>query len=326
MQPSALITGATGFVGGHLVRHLASRGWRMKALVRATSDTRQLERFGVEQVIGDLNDAAKLQAAGSGIDVVFHLAAVTGLRGDTDFASANVEGTRTVAAALLRATPRPRRLVYLSSYAACGPMIDGRPRTLTDPPSPLTAYGRSKLQGERELCVLSDAGVEVSTLRVPAVYGPGDRALLPYFRLVKWGLAPRPGGSDRPLQLLFAPDLARGLANAADAAAGTYSVADPQPHRWSDVVAAIGEALGRKPLPLPLPPPLVRGAAAASEKAAEVLGRAAPFNREKAEEMLAPGWVCDLTGSEQLLNGASVTPLKEGVARTAHWYRSQGWL
>lgn len=326
MQPSALITGATGFIGGHFVRFLAERGWRMKALVRSTSDTRQLERFGVERIVGDLNDAAKLQAAGSGIDVVFHLAAVTGLRGDTDFASANVEGTRAVATSLLRATRRPRRLVYLSSYAACGPMIDGRPRALTDPPSPLTEYGRSKLQGERELSVLDDAGVEVTILRVPAVYGPGDRALLPYFRLVKWGLAPTPGGSDRSLQLLFAPDLARGLANAADAAPGTYAVADPTPYDWSDVVAAIGAAFGRQPLPLPLSPRLVRAAAAVAETAAGALGRSAPFNREKAEEMLAPGWVCDLTGSEQVLDGAAVTPLNEGVARTAHWYRSQGWL
>lgn len=326
MPNFALITGATGFVGGHLVRHLSERGWRLRALVRPTSDTSLLERLGVERVRGDLGDADALRRASSGVDTVFHLAAVTGLRAETDFVRANVAGTRGVVRALLDAEPRPRRLVYLSSYAACGPAPGGRPRTPGDPPAPLTAYGRTKLQGEAELHPLREAGVEVVILRAPAVYGPGDHALLPYFRLVRWGVAPSPGGADRPLHLLFGPDLAVALGRAAEAPSGMYAVAEPVVHRWSEVVAEIARAVGRRPLRISLPPGMVRAAAAATEGVGRFAGRAVVFNREKAEEMLAPGWVCDLTGSEVLLPVGAATPLATGVALTADWYRSQGWL
>ncbi|MDQ3556154.1 MAG: NAD-dependent epimerase/dehydratase family protein [Gemmatimonadota bacterium] len=326
MQPSALITGATGFVGGHFVRHMAGEGWALRALVRPTSDTTVLDGLGVQMTHGDLGSVDALRQASAGVDVVFHLAAVTGLRDDTRFAEANVAGVRNVVRAALDARPRPRRVVYLSSYAACGPTPDGRPRTLRDPPNPLTTYGRTKLEGEAELRPLHDAGVECMILRAPAVYGPGDHALLSYFRLVRWGFAPAPGGPERRLHLIFAPDLAGALARAATAATGTFAVAEPVAHRWSEVVAEIGRAVGRRPLRLAIPPALVRVAAAATEGVARLAGRAAVFNREKAEEMLAAGWVCDLAGSEPLLPPGAATPLAEGVAQTADWYRSQGWL
>jgi nucleoside-diphosphate-sugar epimerase len=326
MRPSALITGATGFVGGHFVRHMAGDGWSLRALVRPTSATALLDRLGVERVTGDLGSVDALRAGCSGADVVFHLAAVTGLREDTRFDQANVAGVRNLVRAALDAEPRPRRVVYLSSYAACGPSPDGRPRTLHDPPHPLTAYGRTKLQGEAELRPLREAGVETMILRAPAVYGPGDHALLPYFRLVRNGVAPTPGGPERLLHLIFAPDLAGALGRAATAPVGTFAVAEPVVHRWSEVVAAIGRAVGRRPLRLVIPPALVRLAAGTTERVARWAGRPAIFNREKAEEMLASGWVCDLSGSEALLAPEAATPLAEGVAQTADWYRSQGWL
>lgn len=324
MGRNALVTGATGFVGGHLVERLAADGWRLRALVRPTSDTRKLQVLGVERCVGALQDPGAIARACAGVDTVFHLAAVTGLRAEQDFQRANVEGTRGVVQGVLAAAPRPRRIVYLSSYAACGPAVEGRSRTLDDPPAPLTAYGRTKLAGEMEMHRLDETGVEVATLRAPVVYGPGDHALLPYFRLVRWGLAPAPGGGDRVLHLIFAPDLARALAAAADVPPGTYAVAEPVAHRWSELVAEIGRALGRRPVRVLLPPAAVRAAAGATEAIGRTLGKAVVFNREKAEEMLAQGWICDLRGAEALLPKA--TPLAEGIARTAHWYRIQRWL
>ena len=324
MGATALVTGATGFVGGHLIDRLADDGWRIRALVRPTSDIQKLKQLGVECRVGALQDAAAVAHACDGADTVFHLAAVTGLRADTDFHRANVEGTRGVVQGVLAAEPRPRRFVYLSSYAACGPAVDGRPRGSEDPLAPLTAYGRTKLAGEEEVRALEVEGVEVATLRAPAVYGPGDHALLPYFRLVRWGVAPGPGGADRLLHLIFAPDLARALAAAADVPPGTYAVAEPVVHRWSEVVSAIAGADGRRPMRVALHPELVRVVGKVNEKVGRLAGRAVVFNREKAEEMLAEGWTCDLRGSEMLLPVA--TPLAEGIARTAHWYRKQGWL
>src|SRR5690606_3901165 len=102
--------------------------------------------------------------------------------------------------------------------------------------------------------------------------------------------------------------------------------ADPKVHRWKEVVATISASLGKKPFWISLPPVLVRAAAATTEWVGRAAGRAVPFNREKAEEMLAPGWLCDLSGSELLLPPESVTPLQEGIDRTIRWYIRQGWL
>lgn len=327
MSQTALVTGASGFVGGHLVSRLAAEGWRVRALVRPTSHTQALRQLGVELHSGDLADAASVRAAVQGTEVVFHLAALTWARSSEEFRRANVVGTQHVADAVAAAAePRPRRVVYLSSYAACGPSTPERPRTLQDAPRPLTEYGRSKLAGEGAMEALRTGETEVVVLRAPAVYGPGDRALLPYFRIVKWGFAPAPAGGERRLHMLYVEDLARSLVRAATAPEGTYPVAAPNAHTWAALTAAISRAVGRRPVAVPLPPPLVRFAAVATEAVGRLAGRAVAFNREKAEEMLAAAWTCDVSASAALLPPAEATPLNAGISTTVEWYRNRGWL
>ena len=332
MNRRALITGATGFVGSHLAERLVAEEWEVRALVRPTSDVALLERLGVERVVGDLGDEDAIRRAASGCGVVFHLAAVTAARDEAGYQRANVEGTRRVAEAVLAAEPRPERLVYLSSYAACGPAQNGRARTLAETPAPLTAYGRTKLQGEEIVRELGEQGIEVVILRAPAVYGPRDRAQLPLFRFAKWGIAPTPPGprnGARRLQVIYAPDLARALARAGDAeiiAPGTYPVAESDAHTWDGIVRALSQATGRKVRRISLPAPLVRSAAAVTEAVGRLGGGAVAFNREKADEMLADAWVCDLGPSTALLSSSEATPLAEGMAATVHWYSRQGWL
>lgn len=326
MRRYALVTGATGFVGSHLVERLASEGWGVRALVRPTSDTGHLRRLGVELETGDLADGEAIRRASGGVEVVYHLAAETFARSAEAFERTNAAGTRRVAEGVAAAEPRPRRLVYLSSYAACGPSLPDRPRSVEDPPAPLTAYGRTKLAGEAVARELEGRGVEVVVVRAPTVYGPRDRALLSYFRMVRWGLAPSPRGGAERLHVIFAPDLARALERAADGPTGTFAVAEPRVHAWGELVDAIADSLRRRPLRVGLPAPLVRAAAGVSQAAGGLLGRAAPFNREKAEEMLAAGWVCELAGSEALLPPADATPLADGIADTVSWYKRQGWL
>lgn len=323
MSRTALITGATGFVGGHLAEHLAGQGWKVRALVRPTSDTARLRALGAGLVTGGLDDADAIAAAASGADTVFHLAGATTAPSEAAFRRANTEGTRNVVTGVLRAEQRPRRLVYASSYAACGPAVDGRPRRVSETPAPLSAYGRSKLDGEAELEAARGEGVEVVVLRVPAVYGPGDRAsFLPLFRLVQRRLAPLPAGAARRAQLIYVDDLARAFARAARVAPGTYAVAAPQAHPFGELLDGIAAAVGTTPLRIPIPPALFRAAGTVAGR----LGGVGVFNREKAEEVLAEAWECDLSGSEALLPPDEAMPLGRGLAETARWYRTQGWL
>jgi dihydroflavonol-4-reductase len=323
MSRTALITGASGFVGGHLAERLAGEGWRVRALVRASSNTARLAQLGAELRTGALDDVDAIAAAADGADCVFHLAALTTAPDEATFRRANADGTRNVARGVVRAGTRPRRLVYLSSYAACGPASGGRPRRVDETPAPLTAYGRSKLEGEAAAREVEAAGVELVVLRAPAVYGPGDRAFLPVYRMAKLALSPVPTGPERRVHVIYVHDLVTALANAANAPAGTFPVAEPVAHRFTDLVDQIGRAVrGRRPLHVPIPAAVLRGAGALSDRLG--LGGGGVFSREKADEMLAEAWVCDLTGAEALLPAA--TPLEAGTAETARWYRTQGWL
>lgn len=326
MSRTALVTGATGFVGGHLTERLVRQRWRVRALVRPTSDTTRLDELGVERVQGDLGDPAALRRAAAGADVVFHLAAVTVAANEAAYQRANVEGTRLLADAVRTADPRPARLIYLSSYAACGPSRNGHPRRTDETPAPLTAYGRSKLGGEAAVEALAEQGVEVVILRAPAVYGPGDRAFLPYVRLVRRSVAPAPSGPERIVDLVYVEDLADALVRAADILPGIYPVAEPVQHAWAEIVSEIANSVGTRPLRLPLPPPLVRLAGSVAERVGDLFGGAGVFNREKADELLASAWTCDLTGSGELLPPQQATPLADGMARTVRWYRTKGWI
>lgn len=323
MSRTALITGASGFVGGHLAERLARDGWTVRALVRASSNTARLKELGAELRTGSLGDADAISAAADGADCVFHLAALTTAPSEAEFRRANAEGTRSVAQGMVRAGTRPRRLVYLSSYAACGPAVNGRARAMDETPAPLTAYGRSKLEGEAAAREVEPAGIELVILRAPAVYGPGDRAFLPVFRMAKAALAPVPTGPERRIHVIYVHDLVTALANAATSPAGTFAVAEPVAHPYRALVDHIGRAVrGKNPLHLPIPAGVLRGAGALVDRLG--LGGGGVFSREKADEMLAEAWVCDLTGAGRLLPAA--TPLEAGMAETARWYRTQGWL
>ncbi len=321
---SVLVTGATGFVGSHLVEVLAEAGVGVRALVRRTSRTAALEALGIERVEGALEDPASMARAAAGTDVVFHLAALTRARNRDEFFRANAEGARAAARAAAEAGAR---LVYLSSLAAAGPSLDGRRIVESDPPRPITQYGRSKLAGE-EACNSVGGALEVVVLRAPAVYGPRDRDLYRFFAMAARGIMAMPTGPERRLQLIHVRDLARALGCAAQAEhpGRLYHVAEAQAYAWTEVAALVAAAVGGRVRIVHVPPALVRGAAAASELGARMLGRATIFNRDKARELLAPGWLCETAAAERELGFVARIRLESGLKETAEWYRARGWL
>ncbi|MGQ0560844.1 MAG: NAD-dependent epimerase/dehydratase family protein [Gemmatimonadota bacterium] len=322
-----LVTGATGFVGSHVVEAARGQPFRLRALVRKQSDAEKLERQGVSCVRGSLADAAALREAVSGADAVLHLAAATRARSMDEYQRANAAGTQAVAEAILAASPRPKRLVYLSSLAAAGPSYDERPVTRADAPRPLTAYGRTKLAGEKICEAVAGIG-EVVILRAPAVYGPRDRDVYEFFRMARRGVVLLPGGPERRLQMLHAADLARALILAGTRAGvrGLYHIAEPQAYSMGDMAAMVARAVGTKARIVRLPGALIASAAAASETVARLFGRSTIFNRDKARELLAPGWLCETELARRDFGFEAQIPLQAGLAETARWYFENGWL
>lgn len=322
-----LLTGATGFVGSHVVEAARTQPVRLRALVRKESDADRLEKQGVTCIRGSLEDASALREAASGADAVLHLAAATKARTLHDYQRANAAGTQAVVAAMMEASPGPGRLVYLSSLAAVGPSFDGRPVTRETPPHPLTAYGRTKLAGEKIVQANADRW-EVAILRAPAVYGPRDRDVFQFFRMARKGVVLLPGGPERRLQMIHAADLARALLMAATAQGvrGVYHVAEARSYELGEMAALVAAAVGRRPRSLRLPAPLIGAAAAVGETAAGLLGKSTIFNRDKARELLAPAWLCETELARRDFGFEAHIPLQTGLNETANWYFQNGWL
>jgi nucleoside-diphosphate-sugar epimerase len=279
-----------------------------------------------EIIEGDLQDQAALSHAVQGMDIVFHLAAVTRARSEEEYLQANAHGTLRLVEALQAAQPRPQRLIYLSSLAAAGPAREGKPIQRNDIPRPITAYGRSKLMGER-YCQRALNDLRVLMLRAPAVYGPRDRDLRLCFLLAARGLLPVPRGPERFLQFIHVNDLIDALLLAATAdATGVYHVAESRPYAWSEIAVWLAQAVGRRVRAIRIPPWVVHAAAMLSECGAAAIGRATIFNREKAREMLAPGWLCETESAKRDLGFEGRIPLPVGLNGTAAWYRERGWL
>ena len=321
-----LVTGATGFVGPHVLQAL-SPGVHVRALVRDPGRAARMNRADVEVVAGALDDPDALSRAVDGVDAVLHLAAATRAGSEQEYAAVNVEGTRRLVEAARAAAQPPRRLVYLSSMAAAGPSLDDCPVRPGDTPRPLTAYGRTKLAGE-EVCRAAADTLEVVILRAPAVYGPGDRDLYHFFRLAARGILTVPTGAARPLQFVHVEDLARAIGRALEpnVPAGVYQIAEARAYAWEDVARMVGDAVGRRTRVLRVHPALIHAAAWGSEWGGRMTGGVGIFNRDKARELLAPGWLCDTESARSGLNFETRIPLAEGLAATAAWYRANGWL
>ncbi len=323
----ALVTGATGFVGSHLVETLVRQGFEVTALVRSPAKAGRLQALGVRRIAGDLHRPEALREAASGQSVIFHVAGVVAALDEAGFLHGNLEGTRNLLQAIGEARPR---LVLVSSMAAAGPAPRGRPLTGDEPPSPVTAYGRSKLAGE---AAVRASALPWTIVRPPMVYGPGDTEVLKVFRLARRGIAPVFGEGTQELTAVYGPDLAEALMAAAQserAIGQTYYACHAEVFTSRAFLEAVGEALepggGRRVRVLRLPVGLARAALSVTGLAARLAGRATILTPDKANEFFQPAWSGDPGPLLRDAGWRARHDLATGLAATARWYREHRWL
>ena len=328
-QVHALVTGANGFIGSHLVDALAARGFHVRCFVRPTGNLRWLRDRELEILTGTLDDQDALQAACRGVDYVFHVAgALTAVRA-ANYYTVNTEGTRAVATAARAASPALVRFLFVSSLAAAGPShANEQPRVEADPCRPVSDYGRSKLLAEQ--CLRDEfAGLPVTVIRPPAVYGPRDAATLAFPKLVQHGIAPVFGWRPRKLSLVYVSDLVDGMIAAAEsplARGHTYFLAHPRAVLWQELYAAVGRAVKRRYLCLRLPLALGYAAALAADAGSRISGTASHLSYQKMREIAQPGWVCASTAAQRDFGFTCHCDLDAGLQRAVEWYRDHGWL
>ncbi|HJU65900.1 MAG TPA: NAD(P)-dependent oxidoreductase [Gemmatimonadaceae bacterium] len=318
----ALVTGASGFVGSHLVESLVADGWEARCLMRPRSERRWLPPEA-RVVEASLEDGAALRHALSGVHTVFHLAAVTSAHTVEEYGRVNVEGTRRVIEAV-SAYASGAVLLYCSSMAAAGPSVAEGAARESDPPRPIGPYGASKLAAER---LIAAAGVRHVIVRPPTVYGPRDRDVLAMFRLVSYGVAPRIGQATQRLSMVHVDDLVEGLRRAAErGAAGAVYYVSGGVHSWREVVNALGRAVGRGVREIAVPRAAADVAALGSRLVARLRRTKPLLTPERVRDMMQPAWVCDDSEARSQLGYLPRVSLEAGVKSTAAWYREHGWL
>ena len=305
MRGIVALTGATGFIGSAIARKLVKEEWRVRALIRTPSSRASLEGISLEWVHGTLEDAACLESLVGDADAVVHCAGA--LRGITaaDFSPVNVEAVSWLAQIAARRSPAPRFLL-ISSLAAREPN--------------LSAYAASKRMGEIALSQIAGA-FAWTVLRPPAVYGPGDRALRPLFRLMQHGIAPLLGRTDARFSLLYVEDLAEAVIQSLvskSAEGRVFELDDGHPggYSWSEVVEAFERLRGKPAFRFHVAELPMNVAARLNQIAASIIGYAPMFTAGKVREIRHPDWVCDNSTFRQAANWSPTVCLEQGLRAT----------
>lgn len=307
------VTGATGFIGRAICRVMHESGFAVRILVRSLQRAQSLGAYVDETVAGDLHDREALSRLVDGVFAVVHCAGVVRGARQADFDYVNVEGLENLVAVMSAVRPEgSARLLSLSSLAAREPA--------------LSFYANSKFRGE-QLLIQKAQALNWLALRPPAVYGPGDRELLPVFRLMSMGIAPLPGSTDARFSMLYVDDIAGVVLSwlrQSVPPSGVFSLDDGTPggYSWQDVAAVVSGLCQRTVRVVHVPAALLNVPAWVNRALAQLCGYAPMLTPEKLRELRHPDWVCDNRALQQVLDWSPRYQLERGLVHTPGWCRT----
>ena len=340
---SVLVTGASGFIGRHVIKRLLERGIEVHALVRNPDHMDQSCRNNVNIVAVDFSDPEPEPVIPKDCDAVIHLAAKTHALRKSELFGVNVEGTRGLVNSCLK-LESPPVFVFVSSLAAAGPSPAETPRTGNEVEAPVSNYGRSKLAAEKVVAA-NAARIPATIVRPATVFGPDDagtRALIrPVTRL---RVVTYPGSRHHLTSMIHVDDAVEAILKAAvcgerlpatptdsgpDSTAGTgiYYLADRSPLSYEEFFEMLVELSGVQPwMRLTLSNFHVRNGGFISEVLTQLTRRPHVFAMDKARELLKAHWICDPAKLFRQLNFEPAEPLRTRWQQTLDWYRQEGFF
>lgn len=321
-EQRALIIGATGFVGKNLVLEMAARG-PVTVLARPTSDIGLFkDHRNITVCLGDLESGRGLTPALQAIDTVVHCAGRTMARSYWDYYRTNVTGTANLLAAMHAA--RVRKILYVSSHAACGPGRDDRPVQEYEPLRPMSYYGRTKKLAE-DLIVRS--ALDYTIVRPASVYGPHDKEILTYVKLLNYGFCPLIGFGPKYVNLIYVRDLVDLIVDVVRRDLfmdRIYFAHDGTCYSLEAVLDTISRALDKKSMKIRIPFPVAMLIGLLSDTVLPASMKVIP--RDKVRELACPYWVCSTERAAGEIGFRPRFTFERGIVETIDWYRKHGLL
>ena len=324
----AVVTGANGFVGSHLVDLLLENNYIVRCITRKSSNLKWLKNKDVQIFDSGLLDKEELRKAFKGADYIYHVAGVIKSKKPEGYFQGNVETTRVLLETAVEFKDTIKKFLVVSSQTAAGPSYNGKVMTENDPCNPITTYGRSKL-AEEELAKSFMNLLPITICRAPAVFGDRDTEIFIFFKTFSKGLMTTIGFDKKLISLIYVKDLVKGfmLAAESDKSAGqTYFISSEKYYTWDEIGDITAKVLGKNPIKIKVPHSIVYTIAAVAQIIAMFSSKPATLNIEKSRDLTRNAWICDTGKAIRELNYHQTIPIEEGIKRTCEWYKKQGWI
>lgn len=327
-QEIAVVTGANGFVGSHLVDTLLSKGLKVRCIVRKSSSLKWLDKKNIEIFDSGLFDKEGLREAFNGANYIYHVAGVVKSKTKEGYFKGNVETTRNLLEVAIENSTTIKRFLVVSSQTVSGPSTDGHPVNEETRCNPITTYGRSKLEEEKLVLSYKDR-LPITICRAPAVYGERDTEIFIYFRTFSKGLTTTIGFNKKELSLIHAVDLVEGfyLAAMSEKAKGEiYFIGSEKFYTWQEINSITSKILNKKPIIIKVPHFLVYTIASVAQFFAMFSSKPATLNIEKAKDITQQYWTCDTSKAMKDFGYRQKISIEDGIKRTCDWYKQMKWI
>ena len=325
----AIVTGANGFVGSHLVDYLLTKDFEVRCIVRKSSNLRWLKNKNVIIFDCGLFNKDGIRKAFNGANYIFHVAGVVKAKNEAGYFRGNVEATKVLLEVAEEFKENIKKFLIVSSQTVSGPSssINNPVNEETDC-KPLTTYARSKLKQEQVTLAFKEI-FPVTICRAPAIYGERDTEIFIYFQVFNRGLTTMIGFDKKELSLLHVADLVEGLYLAAisDKANGEiYFISSEKFYTWDEVGQITSKVLNKKAFRIRLPHFIVFTVAAFAQFFAMFSSKPATLNIEKAKDLTQRYWTCDTSKAIRDLGYSQKISIEEGIKRTCDWYKQMKWI
>lgn len=326
MKKRVLITGATGFVGYHLIQSALDSNLEVYVSVRRKSIISHLAGFAINYVELNFESIAQMKhhIEEKKYDYIIHAAATTKAKNRDEYFHINAIYTRNLAIASSTASHKIEKFVFVSSLAARGPLIE--PNDAISLSNPVTNYGRSKALAETYLSQIKDLPLVV--FRPTAVYGPREKDIFILIKGINSGLELYIGEQEQPLTFIHVTDLADAIVKVlkSDLVNKTYHISDGEVYSRFSLAEYTRQALNKKTLVLKIPATIIKGIAWTLENTYKVFNKVPTLNVDKIKELTATSWACSIDSLQKDIGFEPKYQLESGINETIAWYKENKWL